>query len=60
MKSRKMIQEIKQGHESQFLKGPTCIKTLKILSFIELKSQINNNKTYQDTVLLIPGTKRGP
>ena len=44
-----MIKEIKQGHESQFLKGPSCIKTLKILSFIELKSQINNNKTYQDT-----------
>lgn len=59
MKSRKMTKEIKQGHESQFLKGPLCIKTLKILSFIELKSQINNNKTYQHT-LLIPGTKRGP
>lgn len=54
-----MTKEIKQGHESQFLKGPLCIKTLKILSFIELKSQINNNKTYQHT-LLIPGTKRGP
>ena len=39
-----MIKEIKQGHESQFLKGPSCIKTLKFLNFIELKPQINNNK----------------